>query len=210
MSSSDQDISSLGERLQISLRSEPLQRPDVDLEQYVAVFHDWIRQAAIGGGLLIDVASYAHVPNGPGVLLIGHEFDYGVRVALGRLELTCRHKRDPAGEGNALKRCLRQLLQAAELLHSSSKLSEPPSFHASGFVLRSNDRLRCPNDPESGSRVTQIVGQLFSKVLGVNNLDLASIGMEREALTLIIQRPASLGAPDNIAGALRRLLAVSS
>ena len=121
MSSTDQDILSLGERLQISIHSEPLRNADVDLEQYVAVFHDWIRQSALEG-LLIDVASYAHVPNGPGVLLIGHEPDYGVRIALGRVELTCRHKRDPGGEGNALKRCLRQLLQAAQLLESASKL----------------------------------------------------------------------------------------
>jgi hypothetical protein len=202
MSSSDQEISSLGERLQLSLRSELLKQPDVDLEQYVAVFHDWIRQAAIGGGLLIDVASYAHVPNGPGVLLIGHEFDYGVRIALGRLELTCRHKRDPGGEGNALKRCLRQLLQAAELLQNESKLSEPPTFHTAGFEFRSNDRLRCPNNAETGSRVTQILGQLFSKVLGAGDLDLASIGMAREPLTLVIQR---VDAAEPIAGALRRL-----
>ena len=115
----------LGERLQLSLHSQPLKNPDVDLEQYVGVFHDWIRQSALqGGGLLIDVASYAHVPNGPGVLLIGHELDYSVRIALGRVELTCRHKRDPQGEGNPLQRCLRQLLQAAQLLESATTLSE--------------------------------------------------------------------------------------
>lgn len=202
---SEHEISSLGERLQLSLRSKPLRNPDVDLEQYVAVFHDWIREAAIGGGLLIDVASYAHVPNGPGVLLIGHEFDYGVRVALGRLELTCRHKRDPSGEGNALKRCLRQLLQAAELLQNNAKLSEAPSFHASEFVFRSNDRLRCPNDADTGSRATQIVGQLFSKVLGADNLDLASIGMPREALTLVIHPATGASTQESVAAALRRL-----
>jgi len=29
-------------------------------------------------GLLIDVADYAHVPDGPGVILIGHDVDYGI------------------------------------------------------------------------------------------------------------------------------------
>mgnify|MGYP003450143596 CR=1 FL=1 len=214
MSSTVQGTALLGDRLQISMHSEPLRDAamdmdmdmdiDIDMEQYVAVFHDWIRQSAIGG-LLIDVASYTHVPNGPGVLLIGHEFDYGVRIALGRVELTCRHKRDPGGEGNALKRCLRQLLQAAQLLQSASQLSEPPSFRASGFVFRSNDRLVCPNNPELGSHVTQTVGRLFCKVLGLQNLDVASVGSEREALTLIIQRPPTLGEPESVAGAMRRL-----
>lgn len=208
MSSTNPEVASLGDRLQISIHSEPLRNPDVDLEQYVGVFHEWIRQSALGGGgLLIDVASYAHVPNGPGVLLIGHEFDYGVRIALGRVSLTCRHKRDPGGEGNALKRCLRQLLQAAQLLESAPKLSEAPSFHASQFVFRSNDRLTCPNNPEVGSRVAQTVGELFCKALGLSNLDVASIAPEREPLTLIINRPATLGDPERLAAAMRRLSA---
>lgn len=206
MSSTDQEIVSLGDRLQIAILSDPLRNADIDMEQYVGVFHEWIRQSAItGGGLLIDVASYAHVPNGPGVLLIGHEFDYSVRIALGRVELTCRHKRDPGGEGNALKRCLRQLLQAAQLLEGATKLSEPPSFRAADFVFRSNDRLRCPNNPEVGSRVARTVGGLFCKTLGINNLDVASIGPEREALTLIIKRPTTPGEPDSLAAAVRRL-----
>jgi hypothetical protein len=204
MASTEQDIALLGDRLQISINSEPLRNPDVDVEQYVAVFHEWIRKEALGG-LLIDVASYAHVPNGPGVLLIGHELDYGVRIALGRVELTCRHKRNPSGEGNALQRCLRQLLQAAQLLEGAATLSEAPSFRASDFVFRSNDRLRCPNHPEIGSRVTRTVGGLFCRVLGVNNLDVASVGPAREALTLVIKRPATAGEPDGLALAIRRL-----
>jgi hypothetical protein len=204
MSSNDQEVASLGDRLQISILSEPLRSADVDMEQYVGVFHEWIRQSALGG-MLIDVASYAHVPNGPGVLLIAHEYDYGVRIALGRVELTCRHKRDPGGEGNAPKRCLRQLLQAAQLLESAPKLTEPPAFRASDFVFRSNDRLRCPNNAEVGSRVGRIVGGLFCKALGINNLDVASIGPEREALTLIIKRPATLGEPERLAAVMRRL-----
>jgi len=204
MSSNPPDTTLLGERLQVSMLSEPLRNADVDVEQYVAVFHDWIRQSALEG-LLIDVASYAHVPNGPGVLLIGHELDYSVRMAGHRVELTCRHKRDPGGEGQALKRCLRQLLQAAQLLQSATKLKEPPSFRASSFVFRSNDRLRCPNSAEAGSRVTQTVGRLFCKVMGVDNLDVASVGPEREALTLVIERPAALGEPEGLAGAMRRL-----
>jgi hypothetical protein len=200
----------LGERFQLSLHSEPLKKRHVEIEEYVGVFHDWIRRSALaGGGLLIDVASYAHVPNGPGVLLIGHELDYGVRTASGRIELTCRHKRDPQGAGNALQRCLRQLLQAAQLLESVTTLSEAPSFRAAEFVFRSNDRLRCPNNPEVSSRATRTVGALFGKVLGVQELVSASIAPEREALTLVIKRPLGLGEPEELVGTIKRLGACS-
>jgi len=206
MPSTDHDLAPLGERLQLSLHSEPLRNPDVDLEPYVGVFHDWIRQSALEG-LLIDVASYAHVPNGPGVVLIGHEFDYGVRIALGRVELTCRHKRDPKGEGDVLRRCLRQLLRAAQLLERATKLSEAPCFRASDLVFRSNDRLCCPNTPEVRSRVARSVGGVFCRALGIGNLDVASVGAEREALTLLFKRPAALGEPEDLAVTLRRLSA---
>lgn len=196
----------LGERLQLSLHAQPLKQPHADLEPYVAVFHDWIRRSALdGAGLLIDVASYAHVPNGPGVLLIGHELDFGVRIASGRVELTCRHKRDPEGSGNALQRCLRQLLQAALLLEGAGTLSEAPTFRASEFLFRSNDRLRCPNNPEASSRAMRSVGALFCRVLGVQELVSASIGAEREALTLVIKRPVGLGEPEELSSTLRRL-----
>jgi hypothetical protein len=41
--------------------------------------------------------------------------------------------------------------------------------------------------------------------LGTSNLDVASIGTEREALTLIFKRPATLGEPEGLAAAMRRL-----
>ncbi|MCZ2156226.1 MAG: hypothetical protein LC114_20380, partial [Bryobacterales bacterium] len=52
----------------------------------IPVFHRWIQQNSLPG-LLIDVANYTHVPNGPGVLLIGHEFDISLDQADGELGL---------------------------------------------------------------------------------------------------------------------------
>ena len=52
--------------------------PDViDLAAYVPIFHGWI-QCKILDGVPIDVADYAHVPDGPGVMLIGHEADRSI------------------------------------------------------------------------------------------------------------------------------------
>ena len=37
--------------------------------EFVPVFHRWIQTQAVRDQLLIDVADYEHVPEGPGVLL---------------------------------------------------------------------------------------------------------------------------------------------
>jgi len=44
----------------------------VDLGAVIPIFHQWI-QDQIFDELLLDVANYSHVPEGPGVVLIGHE-----------------------------------------------------------------------------------------------------------------------------------------
>jgi len=67
---------------------------DVDLERVVPVLHGWIQRQETDG-LAIDVASYAHVPGGPGVLLIGHGVDLAVRAEAGRAVLHVALKRDP-------------------------------------------------------------------------------------------------------------------
>ena len=46
---------------------------EIELEKLVPVFHQWIREKKIPDELLIDVADYAHVPQGPGVVLIDQE-----------------------------------------------------------------------------------------------------------------------------------------
>src|ERR1043165_8660714 len=49
----------------------------VNLAEYAAVFNTWIQQQRLEE-LLIDVADYLHVHNGPGIMLIGHEADYSL------------------------------------------------------------------------------------------------------------------------------------
>lgn len=48
-----------------------------DLEPVLAVLHRFIQRGWAEGAVL-DVADYRHVPDGPGVVLIGHDVDYGV------------------------------------------------------------------------------------------------------------------------------------
>ncbi|MBY0396577.1 MAG: hypothetical protein K2X91_08940, partial [Thermoleophilia bacterium] len=63
-------------------------RPD----RFIPVFHGWIQRGAVPG-LLIDVADYAHVPQGPGVMLIGHEADHAIDLGEGRPGVLYQRKR---------------------------------------------------------------------------------------------------------------------
>ena len=68
----------------------------VNLADYSAVFNLWIQKHALEE-LLIDVADYLHVHNGPGLMLIGHEADYSLDNRAGRLGLLYNRKEQLEG-----------------------------------------------------------------------------------------------------------------
>lgn len=68
----------------------------VSLAEYSAVFNFWIQEQRLDE-LLIDVADYLHVHNGPGIMLIGYEADYSLDNRAGRLGLLYNRKAQVEG-----------------------------------------------------------------------------------------------------------------
>src|SRR4026208_286821 len=65
----------------------------VELEEFIPVFHDWIQTQQLAE-LLIDVADYRHVPQGPGVVLMAHDAHDGMALADDRLGLLYSRRRE--------------------------------------------------------------------------------------------------------------------
>jgi hypothetical protein len=134
----------------------------VDLEAVVPVFHEWI-QGQVFDELLLDVASYSHVPDGPGVVLIGHEADYALDNTDGRLGV--RYNRKAPWSGNnrdRLVQATRAALNAFLRLEQDFNLS----FNKREIQIVVNDRLLAPNTEETGraaqAELTEFLGQLFA------------------------------------------------
>ena len=135
---------------------------EVDPEAFVPVFHEWIRRDAVEG-LLIDVARYVHVHEGPGVLLIGHEGDYSVDFLGGRPSLRYLLKRDePGGPRELVARALRRL--AGAITEASAAPGIAIDDHK--IDVRVYDRLRAPNTPETAAALTGEIEAGVSDVLG--------------------------------------------
>ena len=69
----------------------------VQLAAFIPIFHGWIQESRLPGRLLIDVADYRHVANGPGVVLIAHEAHYAIDSEHGPRGLECVRRRDQPG-----------------------------------------------------------------------------------------------------------------
>lgn len=144
----------------------------LDPDSVVPMFHDWIRASAVEG-LLIDVARYAHVPDGPGIVLIGHEGDYALDLAAGRPWLRYTLKRDNDGSPRELvARSLRRLAGAAV----QAALAGVETANGE-IVVRIYDRLRAPNDsvargalsPEVAAGIADVLGDVTLQSNGISD-----------------------------------------
>jgi hypothetical protein len=118
----------------------------VDLELLIPIFHGWIRDRVFEE-LLLDVADYRHVPEGPGVMLIGHQANYSVDNTDNRLGV--RYNRKAALDGtnqDRLRQAARAALTAFQRLESESTLNGKLRFSGRDLELFMNDRALAPNN----------------------------------------------------------------
>ena len=125
-------------KLDLKLFASPA--PDLTTEQVIPVFQRFIRDRALPD-ILIDVADYGHVPDGPGVLLIGHEHHYSFDLTGGEVGLLVSRRRGP---DRGLDTLFRLALKAARLLETDEALAGRLRFPGDRLELRINDRLVRP------------------------------------------------------------------
>ena len=159
----------LSERLQLKLYLEPSEH--FELEALIPVFHRFIREQLIKE-LMIDVVDYSHVPDGPGVVLIGHAADYYVGALDGAYGLVYSRKRGGPGPEGRLEDALRRLINAARVLAQEGGLKL--RFKSGQLGLRLTDRLHAPNDDatfaETKAEVLALFGRIYGGEIGVERL----------------------------------------
>ena len=137
----------------------------VELSKFVPIFQRWIQRQLVEG-MLIDVAAYEHVYEGPGILLIGDEGDYSLDVRDSRPGLMYTRKRQIDGTlTDAIRLANRLALVAVQKLLAESSI-KGISFDTSEVQITMLDRLNFPNTPEAlevlKSEVEQLAGGLYA------------------------------------------------
>lgn len=178
-------------RIAAKFFAQPDSSAPADLSPFIGVFHRFIQNAALEG-LLIDVADYRHVPDGPGVILIGHDVDYGIDLASGRPGLITTHKRAAAFPlAEALRDTVRRALIAVRALEHASE----PRFATSRLELRFVDALALPNSDASYEAVREEIDSVVAPLFGASGYLLARAGADdpRGMLTAVVD---AIDAPD--------------
>ena len=122
----------------------------VNLEDFIPVFHDWIQHQRLDE-LLIDVVDYRHVHDGPAVMLIAHDAHYAIDMAGGRMGLLYSRRRETHPSRNGIQNVSERLqsvlhcaFKACRLLEAEPSLQGRVKFRGDELLLRVNDRLVSP------------------------------------------------------------------
>ena len=137
------------QRLAVKFFAKPDPSAAVDLEPFVALFHEFIQTKRLDG-LLIDVADYSHVPDGPGVILVGHDVEYGIDRAGGLAGLRTIGKRF---ENATIDEAARDVLQKALACVAAIEIDGRSglAFETAAVEIQLIDRLRVPHTGEAVS-----------------------------------------------------------
>ena len=181
-------------RVSVKFFSDPDPGAALELHPYIGMFHAFIQDGALPG-LLIDVADYAHVPDGPGVMLIGHDVDYAIDRSGGRTGLLTVRKR--CGDrllADSLRDALRMALTAMYAIHQS--VDTTVRFSTESFEIQVVDRLVAGNDDESFAAAKGEVESMLQEIFGDAKVDVvrANAGDSRKPLSLRVKAPV---APDS-------------
>ncbi|HET6247308.1 MAG TPA: hypothetical protein VFE47_06355 [Tepidisphaeraceae bacterium] len=136
----------------------------------IPVFHKWIQTNAVADHLMIDVADYAHVHEGPGTLLITYEANFAMDNGGGNRGLLYVRKQpiaDTTTFAQRLRAIARPILEAAQRLEDDPALTGRIHFRTDTFAFRIYDRLLAPNTaatfaavkPDLEAFVTELYGK---------------------------------------------------
>ncbi len=189
---------SLDHLVKLDLKVLARETTAADPEEFIPVFHRWITERALPE-LLIDVADYSHVHEGPGVLLVGHDAIYAWDLSRGEPGLLYSRRRETSAELegiDTLERRLESLLacafRACNLIEAEPRLEGRVSFDRRRLELRVNDRL-VPRGDDTAAVLEHALARSLAAIGGEPGsgaerkgapVTVARIGEDRERLTL--------------------------
>jgi hypothetical protein len=158
----------IADTVKIDLKVLATTRSPLQLERSIPVFHRWIQERSLDE-LMVDVADYTHVPEGPGVVLVCHDAIYSLDRGGGALGLLYSRRREThpslgpiTSLDDRLASVFRRALVACGRLDRERELAGLV-FPADRFELAINDRrVHAADAGELGRTLERLSSWLFA------------------------------------------------
>ena len=154
-------------------------------KDFIPVFHNWIQDKIVDDHLLIDVADYSHIPDGPGVMLISHEGNFSLDQESQQPGIMYMRKTEIAGSfTERVNMVLSTVIKAAKRLNDNN-ISKQVDFTPNSFRFITNDRLYAENTADNQNLYKQKIQQIISIYINrkykkrlMVNIQVASLNLE--------------------------------
>ncbi len=153
---------------------------DIAPEMWFKTFNNWI-SAHEGPDVLLDVADYSHVPNGPVTLLIGHEYDISIDDTDAKRGLLYNRKQP---DGDQFAQQLAAAVRAACETCHRLEVEEGVSFRGNELRIILNDRLNAPNTEATHNAIRDDLQALLHRLYNGASVAVAQRKDAKQRFTL--------------------------
>ena len=166
-----------------------LEEWEVTSDEIFKIFNQWISNTP--DEVLIDIADYGHVHDGPEVLLVGNEANYCIDNSGGKRGLLYSRKRGLEGTlSERFHSVISTALQACRRLQDESGLEQRVRFAGNRVLLIANDRLLVSPDDATRDEVSGAIKPNLQTLFGGEEFEIKAVPSEGERTAFMIRSDA--------------------
>ena len=158
-----------------------------DSKDFIPVFHNWIQDKVISDHILIDVADYSHIPDGPGVMLIAHEGHFSLDQENHQPGMMYMRKSELKGDfKERFIHVLTTVIQAANRLRDN-KINKEVDFIHNSFRFITNDRLYAENTIKNQNLYKEEIQKTLNDKYPKSKVDYEDMSDAQERLAFTVK-----------------------
>ena len=155
-------------------------------KDFIPVFHTWIQENAVDDHLLVDVADYSHILDGPGIMLVAHEGNFSLDNENHQPGMLYMRKTEIEGNFNArFEKVLNTVIQAAKRLCDNNIHNEIDLIRNS-FRFIANDRRLAENTAKNQKLYQNKIKEILLANYNESKIECGNISSENERLAFTL------------------------
>ena len=157
-----------------------------DSKDFIPIFHSWIQENVVSAHLLIDVADYSHIQDGPGTMLIAHEGNFSLDQESLQPGIMYMRKTEIAGSfKERFNKVLSTVIKAANRLNDNN-ISKQVDFTPNSFRFITNDRLYAENTADNQDLYKQKIQKVLDGKYPDSQFEFGDVSDENERLAFTV------------------------
>ena len=155
-------------------------------KDFIPVFHTWIQTKLVKDHLLIDVADYSHIPDGPGVMLVAHEGHFSLDQENFQPSIMYMRKTEMEGDfKDRFNQVLSITTEAANRLRNND-ITNDVDFISNSFRFIANDRLYAENTRDNQNIYKKEIQKAINNKYPDSKVEFEDFSSENERLAFTV------------------------